>query len=83
MKKEIQYPQYRKYSNEKSYFKIISNEEFEEIQILGKKKTLHHFKAKILPDKNYIYDLTYNYQEYWEVCDKDEYEALKRRTYSS
>ena len=83
MKPSITYPQYRKYNNGKSYFKIISSEEFEEIQVLGNKKTLHHFNAKILPDRNYIYDLTFNYQEYWLVCDKEEYEKLKKMCYSS
>jgi len=50
----ITYPQYRKYSNNKSFFKIISPEIFEEIQVLGKKKRLHKFEAKILPQKNII-----------------------------
>jgi len=83
MNLSITYPQYRKYSNGKSYFKIISKNEFEEIQILGNKKTLHLFKAKILPDRNYIYDLTFDYQNYWVVCDKEEYEKLKEECYSS
>lgn len=77
MVKTITYPQYRKYSNGKSYFKVISEYEFEEIQILGNKKTLHHFTANILPDRNYINDLTYEYHNHWVVCDRDEYESLK------
>ena len=83
MQEKIQYPQYRKYSNGKSYFKILSHEEFEEIQVAGNTKVLYHFKAKILPDRNYIYDLTFNYREHWEVCDKEEYEALKKMAHSS
>jgi len=75
--KKVTYPVYRKYSNNKSYFKIISAEEFEEIQCLGSKTTIHFFEAKILPDRNYIYDLTFNYEKHWVVCDKKEFEELK------
>ena len=76
--KKITYPQYRKYANNKSYFKIISSELFEEIQLLGSKKTIHIFEAKILPDRNYIADLTFNYEEHWVICKKNEYESLKK-----
>jgi len=76
--KKITYPLYRKYSNNKTYFKIISETEFEEIQILGSKKTILFFEAKILPDRNYIYDLTFNYKTHWLLSDSQEYEALKK-----
>ena len=78
MVKTITYPQYRKYNNGKSYFKVISENEFEEIQVLGNKKALHHFIAKILPDRNYISDLTFDYHKHWEVCDAEEFEKLKK-----
>ena len=71
------YPQYRKYKNNKSYFKVISSEIFEEIQVLGSKKTIHTFEAKILPDRNYIFDLTFNYQNHWIICNESEYEFLR------
>ena len=80
MDKTISYPQYRKYSNNKSYYKIISPEEFEEIQLLGGKITLHEFKAKILPDRNYIADLTFDYHNHWEVIEANEYEALRKKS---
>lgn len=75
--KEITYPQYRKYNNNKAFFKIISDTEFEEIQLLGTKKSFHKFEVKILPDRNFIYDLTFDYQKHWVICDKDEFEKLK------
>jgi len=80
MNSKITYPQYRKYSHGKSFFKIISSEEFEEIQLLGKKITLHEFKAKIFPDRNYISDLTFDYHNHWEVIEANEYEDLKKKT---
>lgn len=75
----VTYPQYRKYSNGKSYFKIISEMEFEEIQKIGDKITLHLFKANILPDRNYIYDLTFNYKYHYLKCDEDEFETIKNK----
>lgn len=77
MKTNITYPLYRKYNHGKAYFKVISEDEFEEIQLLGSKITLHHFKAKILPDRNYISDLTFDYHNHWEAIEADEYEALR------
>ena len=73
MNKEITYPQYRKYSNNKSYFKIISSDEFEEIQLLGTKKSLHLFKAKILPDRNYVNDMLTDFHLYWDKISEEEF----------
>ena len=70
----MHYPQFRKYVHGRTYFKIISPTEFEEIHILGDKHIIHHFIAKILPDRNYIYDLTQNYQGHWEVITEKEYQ---------
>ena len=77
---EILYPQYRKYSHGKTYFKVLSATEFEELQIIGGNCTLHHIVARILPDRNYIHDLTINYQQHWEKITEKEYEEkLKKR----
>ena len=76
-KKNITYPQYRKYSNNRSFFKIISSEEFEEIKLNGNKAYLHFFKAKILPDRNFIYDLTFDFDKHWLKIDANEYEEIK------
>ena len=54
------YPQYRKYHNNKGYFKIISPIEWEEIQVVGTKYILHQFVVKIMPDRNFIYDMTFD-----------------------
>lgn len=79
MNKEITYPQYRKYSNNKSYFKIISSNEFEEIQLLGTKKSIHLFKATILPDRNFIYDMTFDYENSWLKIESEEYNKVKNQ----
>ena len=77
---EVIYPQYRKYKNNKSYFKIIAKDEFEEIQILGTNYTLHHFKAKILPDRNFISDMLFDYENHWDVIKEEEYVFIKTKT---
>ena len=68
----MSYPQYRKYAHERTYFKIISADAWEEIHVMGKKYVLHHFKAAILPDRNYIYDLTFDYEKNWIKIEEGE-----------
>ncbi len=79
MENIINYPKYRKYPHERTYFKIISKDEWEEIQLMGGKYTLHQFKATILPDRNYIYDLTFDYKNNWILIEENEYEEIKRK----
>jgi len=73
----MHYPQYRKYSNGKSYFCIHSPQEFEEIQQLGSRWTCYHFTARILPDRNLIHDMTFDYKGHWEECSLDEFEGIR------
>lgn len=75
--KNLSYPQYRKYSNNKSYFKVLNPSKFEEIKVIGNNKTIHLFEAKILPDRNFIYDMTFDYEKYWIKIDAKEYENIK------
>lgn len=57
---DIQFPVYRKYKNNASFFKISSRNLFEEIQIIGSKAKLYTINATQLPEMNHIYDLVYN-----------------------
>jgi hypothetical protein len=72
----IEYPQYRKYKNGKSYFRIFSPASFEEIQILGTFHILHRFEAKILPDRNLIYDMTFDYASSWDRISEADFLAV-------
>lgn len=74
------YPQYRKYKNNQSYFKIISKNEFEEIKKENNSWKIYVFEAKILPDRNFIYDMTFEYENHWEVIEENEFEKLKMET---
>ncbi len=75
----VTYPQYRKYKNEKGYFKIISEDEWEEIQIIGSKIVVNKFKVNIFPDRNFINDLTFDYKNNWTLIEEKEYEKVKKR----
>jgi hypothetical protein len=76
---EISYPQYRKYKNGRSFFRISSNSTFDEIQVLGSRYFLHPFTAKILPDRNLIYDMTFDFELNWEqITEADFAEALSK-----
>lgn len=55
--KVTDFPQYRMLSNGKVFYKIISMEEFVEIQFLGEKKMIFRMKAEQYPEKLRIMDM--------------------------
>lgn len=59
---DIQFPVYRKYKNNTTFFKISNRNLFEEIQIIGSKAVLNIVNATQLPEMNHIYDLVYNHE---------------------
>ena len=74
------YPQYRKYKNNKAYFRISSATEWEEIQVMGSKYIVHAFRVNIMPDRNFIYDMTFDYEQNWDKIEAEEYERIKALT---
>ena len=74
----VNFPVYRKYPHNRTFFKIISEEAFEEINILGKTYSVRNVKAQIMPDRNYIHDMVYNYEKYWKVISEEEYKQAKK-----
>ncbi len=79
MPEALDFPQYRKYKNGKSLFKIISDDEFTEIQIIGSHFICYTMKAKILPDRNFIADMLHDYQANWEVATAEEYDLFAQK----
>ena len=73
----IKFPQYRKYKNNKNYFKIHSMESFEEIQIFGQQKIISHKEVKILPDRNFLADLLFAYENFAEEITEEEYFKIR------
>ena len=73
----INFPLYRKYKNNKSYFKIINSQLFEEIQIIGSKKVVRQTEAKLFPEKLFINDLIYNYHNMaYEISEPEYFDNL-------
>lgn len=73
IKLSITFPVYRKYKNNKNFFKIISENEFDEISFVGTKVIVTNHLAKILPDRNLIADLLYD-SNFAEPSSQEEYE---------
>jgi len=51
------FPQYRKYSNSKVFFKINSDSNWSEIQIIVNRYQYRNFIATIHPDRMFVLDL--------------------------
>ncbi|MCA0429818.1 MAG: hypothetical protein LCH32_04890 [Bacteroidetes bacterium] len=56
----MKFPLYRKYSNNKSYFKVLNEIEFEELKFIGQKIELYKVKATQYPEKLFIKELIEN-----------------------
>ncbi len=53
----MHFPQYRKYENEKVYFKIVQPELWTEIQYLGSQRIEKSFQVQTFNDRNFVQDL--------------------------
>lgn len=71
----MNYPVYRKYKNNKNFFKIINENEFEEISFIGKKTIVTKHQVNILPDRNFIFDLLHDIGNTSELSNQEEYES--------
>ncbi len=68
------FPLHKKYRHGRSFFKIISEESFVQLDLIGEAYVLHSFHAKILPDRNYIRDMIENANDAWEEITEDEFD---------
>ena len=73
----MNYPQYRKLSNNKVFYKIIDAESFEELKLMGSK--VFHFEMKAIqyPEKLKIIDML-NCEGY-EPANEKEWEELSAK----
>jgi len=78
MSEQTKYPQFRKYLHGRTFFKISSETEWEEIGIIGEKYILNEFKVAILPDRNFLHDITFDYEKNWVKITEQEYEEIKK-----
>jgi len=70
------FPKFRKYTNNKSFFRIESELNWTEIQIVGSKKMLHHFYANQYPEKLFLQSLINFEMEGIQDSNKAEFENL-------
>ena len=73
-----EFPQFRRYKNVETYFKIISMDSFEEIRSLGKNWIKEIHQVKILPDRNFLHDLLNNYQDFAVEITPETYSAIEK-----
>ncbi len=73
---DIHFPVYRKYKNNKSYFKIIHFKLFEEVQIIGTKKIVKQIEANQFPEILFIRDLIFDYHQMADEITENEYNRL-------
>lgn len=69
------FPIFRKYKNNKHFFKIVNADEFEELSFIGKKLIITKHKANILPDRNFILDLINDVGNTSEIASEEEYQS--------
>ena len=72
----MKFPIYRKYKNNKHFFKIMNMNEFEEISFIGKKLILTLHQVTILPDRNFISDLLNDIGNTAEIATEEEYQQI-------
>lgn len=67
----MDFPVYRRYLNDRSYFKIESSSVFEELTITGRCFSLNKIETKTLPERNFLSDMLFNYKDHWiEISEK-------------
>lgn len=74
---EITYPVYRKYTDGRVYFKILSPTEFEEARQTSRGREFETHHAKLLPDRHLIMDMIDMRGGFWLGVSREEYESLK------
>lgn len=75
MDKNTDFPQYRKLSNNRTFYKIMDERNFWEIQLMGSKKVIHEIKATQYPEMLRIKDMLDLVQPF-EPAEKNEFEDL-------
>ena len=76
MGESIEFPQFRKLANNKNYYRIDSNEKFEEVQIMGKYWWKSELQASIYPERLLIMDMLVCQDQRWSVTDKEEFDGF-------
>lgn len=70
------FPQYRKLSNNKVYYRINSLRQFDEIQLIGKSARFHTIEAQQYPEMLKIHEMLNLSLAGYESTSKEEFERL-------
>ena len=69
----MQFPVYRKYPNNLSFFKIVDDRHFIEVKLTGRRAEVHPIEAMILPDMNFIQDMLKMEGGHWMESSAEEF----------
>lgn len=75
----MDFPQYRKRFDNKSYYKIVNERTFEEVQLIGEKVFIHSIKAEKYFEILRIQDMLESEGDMYEVCSAAEYDQIRSR----
>ncbi len=77
---ELSYPIYRKRKNNKSFYRIISSNSFEEIQIMGSKFIFYSFTISQYPEILMLMEMISMKDSNYLEFSIDEWDLLKSKT---
>jgi len=69
--KNTDFPQYRKLSNDKTFYKILSDRLFEEVQLMGTKVLRYSVEAKQYPEILKIQDMLQLEETYLTISEEE------------
>ena len=70
------FPQYRRYKNENSFFRIDSETVFEEVRRFGEKWIIEKHVSHNFADRNFINDLLYHFTDFADEISSSDYEQV-------
>ena len=73
------FPLFRKYPDDSSFFKIISEVEFEEVKHMPGGYVVFNFRARIFPDRQFIDDMIRCLHGYWSGIEEFEYNTARSK----
>ena len=77
--KKLEFPLYRKYPNNRSYFKVFSAQEWVELRVEpGRNVVKYDFKATTLPDRNFLNDMMAAQKAHWVEISENEFNKVAK-----
>lgn len=74
----MDFPQYRKLSNDRSFYRIISKDYFDELQLMGERCFIHSIKAVQYPEKLRIMEMLDCFEGF-VMSSQKEWEEIEKR----